>query len=137
MDISLEQKITNKFRLLIILSIISVLVSIFSLVSIARINLILTFDRQEHRARELVERVVYSINQHRDYYKNYCNQNAIADINENISKITANYEIILLETELGHYEFDLIFDGENKFSVYVEQGSNGSLKVTNFSPLLK
>jgi hypothetical protein len=37
-------------------------------------------DRNEHRAREFVEIVVDSINQHTEYYKLHCSKVAMAEI---------------------------------------------------------
>gem|GEM_PF-3792664 len=136
MDTSVEQRFSRRFRLLIVLSIISVMVSILSMVLVIRINSILTFERNERKAREFVEKVIYSINLRTDYYKYYCSKNALSDIDGgSINEVTNNYRIILIEVDTPYYDYDLTFDGKYRFSVEVAKRSDGNLEITNFAPI--
>ena len=135
MDTSVEQKIKGRFRLLIFLSIISVLVSILSMVLVVRINSILTFDRNERRAREFVEKIIYSMNLRTDYYKHHCSKNALSYIDGgSINEVTNNYRIILIEVDAPCFDYDLTFDGKYRFDVEVVKRSDGHLEITNFVP---
>ena len=136
MDTSVEQKIKGRFRLLIFLSIISVLVSILSMVLVIRINSILTFERNERKAREFIEKVIYSMNLRTDYYKRYCSKNALLNIDGgSINEVTNNYRIILIEVDAPCYDYDLTFDGKYRFDVEVVKRPGGNLEITNFAPI--
>jgi hypothetical protein len=137
MDTSVEQKVTRRFRLLIILSIISLLVSILSMVLVVRINSILTFDRNERGAREFVEKIVGSINQRTDFYKYHCRKDAIPDIEGYVSEFTNNYKITFIEFSSPIYSYDLTFDGKNKFRIDVVYRSSNNFEVDGFIPILK
>jgi hypothetical protein len=138
MDTSVEQKIKGRFHLLIFLSIISVLVSILSMVLVVRINMILTIDRNERRAREFVEKIIYSMNFHTDYYKYHCSKDVISNIDEgSINEVTSNYRIVFIDVSTPYYDYDLTFDGKNRYRVEVAQWSEGNLEIVLFDPILK
>jgi hypothetical protein len=134
MDISVEQKITRRFRLLIFLSIITVLISISSMVLVVRINRILTFDRNVRRAREFVEKIIYSMNLHTDYYKYHCSKDVLLNINGGaINEVTSDYKIILIEVDPPYYDYDLTSNGKNSFRIEVVP-RDGDFELVQFDP---
>lgn len=135
MDISVEQKIARRLRWLIILSLFTVLLSIISTLLIVNISILWTRDRNERRAREFVENVVDSINQHTEYYKHHCSKQAIEDIEGSIAVITANYKISVIEAEPSYYEYDVTFDGKNKFRFDVIRWPERGLEVIGLMPI--
>jgi hypothetical protein len=130
-----SQKYRGSYRIVFILALIAAVFSILSTVLIVRISLILTFDRNEHRAREFVEITVDSINQHIEYYKHHCSKDAMVNIEENINEITDNYKITVIDAEWTYYEYDLTFDGKNKFYVAVLRHPQGGFEIINFAPI--
>lgn len=120
-----------------VLVLITLAFSILSTLLIIRINRILTMDRNEHRAREFVETVVDSINQRTDYYKYHCRKDVLSDIEESIGVISSNYKVTVIDSEWSYYEFDLTFDGKNKFLVDVQRWPPNDLEIIHFMPILK
>jgi archaellum biogenesis ATPase FlaH len=132
-----SQKYMGNSRILFILALIAAVFSILSTVLIVRISLILTFDRNERRAREFVEIVVDSINQQTEYYKHHCSKDALAEIEGSINEITDKYKITVITAEQSYYEYDLTFDGKNKFTVDVEHWPQRDLEIIHFMSIPK
>lgn len=93
-------------------------------------------ERNEHRAREFVQKVVESINQQTDYYKQHCRKDAIEKIEENIYTITDNYEVKVVDFEWAYYEYHLTFNGTNKFYVSVMRTARDDFILVHFRPIL-
>ncbi len=58
----------------------------------------------------------------------------IEDIEKYDSDITANYKINLILAERSYYEYDVTFDGKNKFRIDILRNGN-EFQIIGFGPI--
>lgn len=121
----------GRFRIVVILMIIVTGVSVLPIIWVITGRI---YDKNEQRAREFVQKIVNSINQHTDYFKQHSEKDAIKEIEENIGEITDNYEIEVLDYEWAYYEYRLTFDKTNKFNVSVMRLAHDNFIIVHFTP---
>jgi len=74
---------------------------------------------EEHDARQLLKRIIQSVNTETEFYKNYAHPLDIKEVERHRDIFSDKYEIELIESDPGYYEYSVIFDGQNEFFVVI------------------
>ncbi len=81
--------------------------------------------RTEQKSREFLVQIIESVNDQTDFYKERTHAMDRREIDINRDKFSEDYEIKLIDRDLGHYEYKVTFDEENELLIIVIMTEDG------------
>jgi competence protein ComGC len=115
----------TKRRLIIAAIIVIAILSIFMLLISLRMIYKHNLQREQLEAREFLVQIIESVKNQTDLYKKKAYARDIREIEIYRDKFSDNYEIELIDSDLGFYEYIITFNHEDRFYVNVIADDNG------------
>jgi len=75
--------------------------------------------KKEQKSREFLEQIIESVNNQTDFYKKRASALNVRQIEIYKDKFSNDYEIDLIDSDPGHYEYKITFNGKNEFLIIV------------------
>lgn len=113
----------------IFIILLSIIILLSSLVAIGKY-----YGRKKEKiVRQFLSRVIDSINENTLFYKENSSEKALEEIQNDIDKISKDYEITVIDYDPGYYEYQVTFNKSNKiYAVVMQQSGTKNFKLMTF-----